>query len=77
MFLLVGSYVIHKELAELGAGEIISREEGRIRIRFASGEKLFSEALVTPHLEVTREAPVLPAPAATGRKRATKARNKA
>jgi hypothetical protein len=71
---LVGSYVIHKQLAELGAGEIVSREEGRIRIRFASGERLFSEALVAPHLEVTREAPVAPAPAATGRKKATKPR---
>lgn len=74
MFLLVGSYVVHKQLAELGAGEIVGREEGRIRIRFASGERLFSEDLVTPHLEVTREAPVVPTPAATGRKKATKAR---
>jgi len=71
---LIGSYVIHKQLAELGAGEVVSREEGRIRIRFASGERLFSEELVAPHLEVTREAPVQPAPAATGRKKATKPR---
>jgi hypothetical protein len=71
MFLLVGSYVVHKKLAELGSGEIVKVEEGGIRIRFASGERLFSEALVGPHLEVTSEAPI-PPPAPPGRKRAAK-----
>jgi hypothetical protein len=74
MLFLVGSYVIHKKLEELGSGEIVKVDEAGMRIRFASGERLFSETLVAPHLEVTREAPVLPAPAATSRKRPSKAR---
>jgi hypothetical protein len=70
----VGSYVIHKKLEELGSGEIVKLDETGMRIRFASGERLFSEALVAPHLEVTREAPVLPLSAVTARKRSSKAR---
>jgi hypothetical protein len=76
MLFLVGSYVIHKKLEELGSGEIVKVDEAGVHIRFASGEKLFSEALVAPHLEVTREAPALPPPAATGRKRPSKARTR-
>jgi hypothetical protein len=74
LFFQVGSYVIHKKLEELGSGEIVQVDEAGMRIRFASGERLFSAALVAPHLEVTREAPVLPPPAAAARKRSSKAR---
>jgi hypothetical protein len=73
MLLLVGSYVIHKKLAELGSGEIIKAEMGGISIRFASGVRNFSEAHVTQYLERTSEAPNLP-PAAAPKKRAAKKR---
>ena len=74
MLFFVGSYVVHKKLAELGAGEIVKLDEVGVRFGFASGERLFSEALVTPHLEFTLEAPVLPPSATTARKRSSKAR---
>ena len=74
LFFQLGSYVIHKKLEELGSGEIVKVDENGMYIRFASGERRFSEALVAPHLEVTRAAPVLPPPAAAARKRASKAR---
>ena len=74
LFFQVGSYVVHKKLEELGSGEIVKLDEVGIRIRFASGERLFSEALVAPHLQVTQEAPVLPPRPASGRKRPSKAR---
>jgi len=76
LFFQVGSYVIHKKLEELGSGEIVKVDETGMRIRFASGERLFSEALVAPHLEVTRESPVLSLPDATARKRPSKARKR-
>jgi hypothetical protein len=60
----VGSYVVHTKLAELGSGEIIKAEMGTMSIRFASGIRNFSEAIVGAFLEKTNEAPVLPAPAA-------------
>lgn len=59
MSFYVGSYVIHRKLAELGSGEIISSELGSIIIRFASGDRRFSEELVGAHLEKTNVAPVL------------------
>jgi hypothetical protein len=69
----IGSYVVHKKLAELGSGEIIKAEMGAISIRFASGVRNFSEAHVGKHLEKTTEAPVLPPPVAK-RKSAAKKR---
>ena len=60
----VGSYVVHTKLAELGSGEIIKAEMGGISIRFASGIRNFSEAIVCAYLEKTLVAPVLPPPAA-------------
>jgi hypothetical protein len=61
---LVGSYVVHRKLAELGSGEIMKSEMGTITIRFASGERRFSEVHLVKHLEKTNEAPVLPPPTA-------------
>lgn len=60
----VGSFVVHKKLAELGPGEITSSEMGTMTIRFASGSRNFSEAVVSAFLEKTHEAPELPPPAA-------------
>jgi hypothetical protein len=60
----VGSYVVHKKLTELGSGEIIKAEMGTMSIRFASGIRNFSEAIVGNFLEKTNEAPILPAPTA-------------
>lgn len=68
----VGSYVVHTKLAELGSGEIIKAEMGGISIRFASGVRNFSEAIVTAYLEKTLVAPVLPAPRAAKPKGAAK-----
>lgn len=68
----VGCYVVHKKLAELGAGEITKAEMGTISIRFASGVRNFSEAIVGAFLENTSEAPVAP-PAAAKRKAVKKA----
>lgn len=69
----VGSYVVHKKLAELGPGEITKFEMGTMTIQFASGLRNFSEAIVGPYLEKTTEAPVMPPRAAT-RKSTTKNR---
>lgn len=62
--LLLGSYVTHGKLSELGSGEVLAVEDGKIRIRFASGEKSFVYDLVVKHLTVTQEAPIMPAPKA-------------
>jgi hypothetical protein len=70
----VGSYVTHAKLPELGTGEIVAGEDGRICIRFASGERNFMYDLVAPHLTVTTEAP--PRPAQKQAKRAAKPRAK-
>lgn len=67
----VGSYVLHKKLQELGAGEVVMVDKGAIRIRFASGERSFAERQVDPHLELTNEAPEA-APPAPARKRPAK-----
>lgn len=67
----VGSYVVHKKLAELGSGEITKSEMGTMTIRFASGPRNFSEAIVDAYLEKTTDAPVMP-PAAAKRKPAPK-----
>jgi hypothetical protein len=68
----IGSYVVHKKLAELGSGEITKSEMGTISIRFASGVRNFSEAIVGRFLEKTSEAP-LPPPVAAKRKAVKKA----
>jgi hypothetical protein len=68
----VGSYVVHKKLAELGSGEITKSEMGTISIRFASGVRNFSEAIVGAFLEKTSEAPARP-PVAAKRKATKKA----
>lgn len=60
MLFNVGSYVVHKKLAELGAGEIVKSEVGVMSIRFASGTRNFSEGIVGAYLEITSEAPVMP-----------------
>ena len=61
-----GSYVIHTKLPELGSGELIAAENGRVRIRFASGTRDFLWKLVASHLTATDVAPVLPATKAKG-----------
>jgi hypothetical protein len=66
----IGSYVVHKKLAELGSGEIIKAEMSTISIRFASGIRNFSESHVGVHLEKTTVAPILPPPAATRKRKA-------
>jgi hypothetical protein len=58
--IIQGSYVTHAKLPELGSGEILSIENGRIGIRFASGQKNFMYDLVAPHLTTTTEAPLRP-----------------
>lgn len=73
MILLPGAYVTHARLLELGSGEILGTEEGKIRIRFASGERSFLVEKVVDHLTITSEAPPPPAAktrAASKRKRA-------
>ena len=75
MNLIAGSYVTHARLPELGSGEILGFEDGKVRIRFASGDKAFMYDRVIEHLTVTNEAPVNAQPkAATGKKRKTKAK---
>ena len=71
--ILPGSYVTHAKLAELGSGEIMGAQDGRLSIRFASGSRDFMEAKVMQHLTVTNEAPAAPPP----RKSATRARKAA
>jgi hypothetical protein len=58
--IIQGSYVTHAKLPELGSGEILSIDNGRIGIRFASGQRNFMYDLVAPHLTVTSEAPARP-----------------
>ena len=69
----IGTYVVHRKLAELGSGEITSYETGTMTIRFASGTRNFSEAIVCAFLEKTTEAPVMP-PVKAKRKSAPKKR---
>jgi hypothetical protein len=71
----VGSYVLHRKLAELGAGEIVKSDQGALRIRFASGERNFSEALAGKHLEITSEPPA-PPPKAPARKKPSRKKEK-
>lgn len=61
MTLIPGSYVTHAKMPELGSGEILSAHDGRVSIRFASGNRDFMVDLVLRHLTVTSEAPA-PAP---------------
>jgi hypothetical protein len=65
--IIQGSYVTHAKLPELGSGEILSIDNGRIGIRFASGQRNFMYDLVAPHLTVTNEAPARP-PAKSGKR---------
>ena len=69
MSLLIGTYVTHSKLPELGSGEVVSVDQGRISIRFASGDRNFMYALVEPHLTTTSTAPVF-APRTGKRKKA-------
>jgi len=69
--LIPGSYVTHTKLPELGAGEIMSAQDGSVLIRFSSGARTFKVNLVVPHLIVTFEAPA-PTPAPKRAKRARK-----
>jgi hypothetical protein len=55
--IIQGSYVTHAKMPELGSGEILSIDNGRIGIRFATGQRNFMYDLVAPHLTVTSEAP--------------------
>jgi hypothetical protein len=55
--LIPGMYVTHAKLPQLGSGEILAEHEGRVSIRFASGNRDFVADLVRPHLSVTSEAP--------------------
>ena len=70
-----GSYVLHAKLQELGSGEVLSVHKGALRVRFASSERAFDLAIVTPHLTVTVEGPAPSAPA-SARARKTKAKTK-
>jgi len=69
--LLPGAYVTHAKLADLGSGEILASEDGKVRIRFASGERAFLYERVVQHLTITSEAPQLPAakPARSSKKK--------
>jgi hypothetical protein len=58
--IMPGAYVTHARLLDLGSGEILSAEEGKVRIRFASGERSFMYDRVVQHLTVTTDAPQLP-----------------
>lgn len=60
MTLLPGSYVTHAKLPELGSGEIVATQDGRVSIRFASGSRDFMVDRVMKHLTVTTEAPAPP-----------------
>jgi hypothetical protein len=72
--LVVGAFVTHAKLPDLGNGEILATEGGTLRVRFASGERAFSTELVAKHLTVTQEGPPPKAAAkAASRKRAAKA----
>ncbi len=68
-----GTYVLHAKLQELGSGEVVSVDRGTLRVRFASSERAFDLAVVTPHLTVTAEGPA-PAPASGSRARKSKAK---
>lgn len=70
MILIPGSYVKHAKMLDLGSGEVMSSEEGKIRIRFASGERSFLYERVVEHLTVTTEA--VPVPTTKPKKAASK-----
>jgi hypothetical protein len=53
-------------MLDLGSGEVMSLEEGKVRIRFASGERSFLYDRVVEHLTVTSEA--VPEPPAKPKK---------
>jgi hypothetical protein len=65
--LLVGTYVTHAKMPELGSGEVTASDGERLAIRFASGEKNFVLRLVEKHLTVTAEAPAEAKPSRTSR----------
>jgi hypothetical protein len=69
LILLAGCYVTHAKLPELGSGEILGQEDGKVRIRFASGDRAFLCGRVVEHLKITTEAPVLPKKARRATKR--------
>lgn len=75
MIFIPGSYVKHSKMLDLGSGEIMSLEEGKVRIRFASGERSFLYDRVVEYLTVTVEA--VPAPPAKAKKKAAAKTKKA
>jgi hypothetical protein len=70
--IVLGAYVVHAKLPELGSGEVLSAEKGTLRLRFACGERSFLTALVSQHLSVVIAGPAPRAPAKAA-KRARKA----
>jgi hypothetical protein len=63
--IVLGSYVVHAKLPELGAGEIVAAAEGRVLIRFGFGARDFNVHSVSPHLSISADSPAKPAPVAT------------
>lgn len=73
--LLPGSYVTHAKLPELGSGEVLSLQNDKVLIRFASGERCFQLVVAQRHFSSSTEAPA--APTRKGKAaRATKATKK-
>lgn len=69
--ILQGSYVRHAKMPDLGIGEVLSVDDGKVGIRFESGERRFMYDLVEPYLTVTDDAPP-PPPKKKPAKRAAK-----
>jgi hypothetical protein len=57
-----GSIVVHDKLPELGRAEVLSAEKDTLKLRFASGERSFATAVVSPHLSVVEAGPPARAP---------------
>lgn len=47
-------------MPDLGVGEVFSVDDGKVGIRFESGERSFMYDLVEPHLTITADAPPPP-----------------
>ena len=67
--LMPGSYVTHSKLPELGSGEVLSLQNDKVLIRFASGERSFQIVIAGRFFSSSTEAPAAPAK----KSRATKA----
>jgi hypothetical protein len=68
----LGCFVTHQKMPELGAGEVVSSDKGALRIRFAGGERSFSEEIAHQHLTITMEGPPPEAPKKAKRKAAVR-----